>query len=65
MFIYSLTFGIRFLERSIIWLYKPNDSMILSEMEALALKEGDGELRRERQIELGHSQTSLRANEAV
>ncbi|KAK9828339.1 hypothetical protein WJX74_009865 [Apatococcus lobatus] len=65
VFVYSLTFGIRFLERSIIWLYRPNDSMILSEMEALDLKEGDGALRRERQIELGHSQMSLRVHEAV
>ncbi len=59
IFIYTLTFGIRFLERAVIWLYRPNDSMVLSEMEALDLREGDGEARRERLVQLGHTQVEL------
>ena len=65
IFIYTVTFGIRFLERSIIWLYKPNDSMILSEMEAMALRGGDEELKKEQLIELGHSQVPLRIHGPV
>ena len=41
--VYITTFSMRFLERSIRWLYFPNDSMILAEAEVLEERAARGQ----------------------
>ena len=40
--IYIVTFSARFLERSLRWLFAPNDSMLLFEIEAVREREQKG-----------------------